>query len=113
LLLALLADPSRAVVKRAAKILATLPSTRYEDVAPAAASELPNQRRAAWLVRRELGGWNRVRGDLEAMQDTARELAAEAKDDLLTWLERRAATTYSVHFPRSGRPSGPCSGSST
>jgi hypothetical protein len=99
LLLALLADPSRAVVKHAARILATIPSIRYQDVAAAAASELPDQRRAAWLMRRELGGWNRVRGDLEAMRGGGTELADTAEKDLLAWLERSAATTYQRPLP--------------
>jgi hypothetical protein len=89
LLLSLLSDPSRAVVKHAAQLLAAYPSTRYDDVAGAAASESPSQRRAAWLVR----------GDLEAMHDPEAELAGEAERDLMTWLERRAAITYKLPLP--------------
>lgn len=57
LLLGLLADESPPVVKEAASQLAAMGSTRFADVAWAAASPLPNQRRAAWLVRRDLGPW--------------------------------------------------------
>ncbi|MBB6565451.1 hypothetical protein HPO96_15840 [Kribbella sandramycini] len=99
LLLAMLADPSRAVVKRAARLLAAQPGVRYDDVVPAAESDSPDQRRAAWMVRRELGGPSRLRGSLEASLDVDRALAAEARRDLINWLELRAATMYERLHP--------------
>ncbi|TDD62305.1 hypothetical protein E1263_03865 [Kribbella antibiotica] len=94
LLLTLLADPSGAVVRYAARLLATTPGIRYDDVSAAAASEHANQRRAAWRLRRELGGWNRVRADLEVRQDADEELMNAGRQDLHSWLMHHAATTY-------------------
>lgn len=99
LLLTLLADPSSAVVKHAARLLAATPGIRYDDVLAAAVSEEPNQRRAAWRLRRELGGWNRLRADLEALQDPDEKLLLAAKQDLAIWLEFRAANTYQPLLP--------------
>lgn len=99
LLLRLILDDARPVQKEAAKQLAAIGSTRYDDVASAAVAPSVSQRRAAWLVRRALGPWDRVRGDLEAMADTSEELAGAARADLLKWLAYRAATVYEVPFP--------------
>lgn len=99
LLLRLLLDDARPVQKEAAKQLAALGSTHYDDVAFAAIARSVSQRRAAWLVRRAIGPWDRVRGDLEAMTDSSEELAASARADLLKWLFYRAATVYQVPSP--------------
>lgn len=99
LLLRLLTDDSPPVVKEAASQLAAMGSTRFDDVAWAAASPFASQRRAAWLVRRDLGPWSRVHADLEVMHDPAPELAALARADLLKWLTYRAATVYETPFP--------------
>lgn len=99
LLLRLILDDARPVQKEAAKQLAALGSTRYDDVAFAAVAPSVSQRRAAWLVRRAIGPWDRVRGDLEAMTDSSEALAGSARADLLKWLSYRAATVYQVPFP--------------
>ncbi|MET7278475.1 hypothetical protein ABZS29_09610 [Kribbella sp. NPDC005582] len=98
-LLELLADPSGAVVKPAARLLARTPGIRYDDVAPAAASAEIFMRRAAWRVRCELGGWNRLRADLEALRDPDEELAQAASQDLGSWLEFHAASTFVPLLP--------------
>lgn len=99
LLLDLLTDLSGAVVKRVARLLATTPGIRYDDVASAALSDQPNQRRAAWRVRHELGCWNRVRADLESLQDSDDKLVHAARQDLTIWLGFHAATTYQTLLP--------------
>ncbi|WP_344160322.1 hypothetical protein [Kribbella yunnanensis] len=99
LLLDFLTDPSGAVVKSVARLLAATPGVRYDDVAPNARSDQPNQRRAAWRVRCELGGWNRPRADLEALRDSDDTLAAAARQDLAIWLQFHAASTYQAILP--------------
>ncbi|WP_157537522.1 hypothetical protein [Nocardioides sp. Root190] len=95
----LLDDEAPAVVKYVAAELSKDGSVRYSDLNEAASSELPNVRRAAWLVRRGLGSWSRVRGDLEAMQDSDPGLSGLAESDLLKWLQYRAATVYQRPLP--------------
>ncbi|MFF1818777.1 hypothetical protein ACFVWG_15860 [Kribbella sp. NPDC058245] len=99
LLLTLLADPSGAVVKHVARLLAATPGIRYDDVAAAATSPHPNHRRAAWRVRHQLGAWNRVRADLEAMRDPDEKLVRAASDDLAIWLTFHSASTFQPLLP--------------
>lgn len=62
-------DPSPRVSSAAARMLGRRGTTSYRDVAAAANSEMATHRRGAWLVRCELGAWDRVRADLETMSD--------------------------------------------
>ena len=55
-------------------------------------------RRAALAIRQRLSPWDRVCADLAAISDPDPDLARAGRADLLTWLQRDAATT-------SGRPS--------
>ncbi|WP_340540903.1 hypothetical protein [Nocardioides sp. GXZ039] len=99
LLLDLLSDPSPAVVRLATQQLSHLPTVRYDDLAAAAGDDQVGPRRAAWQVRRRLGGWSRVRGDLEAMLDADPTLAEPAEADLRIWLVSAAASTYARLLP--------------
>jgi hypothetical protein len=98
-LLRSIVDPSTRVSSAAARMLGRNGTTSYGDVAGAANSGVAAHRRGAWLVRRELGAWDRVRADLETMSDPDPTLADTARDDLLRWLQHRAATTYAKPMP--------------
>ncbi|MFI5735963.1 hypothetical protein ACIA49_37970 [Kribbella sp. NPDC051587] len=99
LLLTLLADPSGAVVKHVARLLAATPGIRYDDLADAATSPHATHRRAAWRVRHQLGAWNRVRADLEALRDPDTKLVRSATDDLTIWLTFHSASTFQPLLP--------------
>lgn len=103
-LVALLADPSGRVARLSLHHL----RERAGEV-PAAvldeweSSDRPRSRRAALMLRQRLSRWERVRGDLKAMNDPDPDLAALARTDLLAWLRNDAGTTYDRPTDRQAR----------
>jgi len=60
------------------------------------AAERASNRKAAWLLCRAGGGWDRVEADLRAAADPHTGFAAHGKTGIHTWLRAGAATTWAV-----------------
>lgn len=98
-LLSTMLDDSSAAVTR--QVVATL-VPRANDVAPERLADLldprqsPHARAAAYRLLRVQGVWTRVRTDLELLDDEDEKVRGRARGDLFGWLDRDAATTYSM-----------------
>ena len=60
------------------------------------AEQPPHVRLAAYRLLRQQDVWTRLRTDLELIDDTHLALRTRARTDLQTWVQREAATTYSM-----------------
>ena len=97
-MLTMLQDPSGAVTRqvvlslrpRAGSVSAAALTPLLADDAP------PHVRSAAYRVLREHDVWTRVLTDLELYDDEDIDLRSRARGDLAGWLNREAATTYSM-----------------
>lgn len=97
-LVTMLDDPSAAVTRQVATTLVP----RAEEIARRRLAELLDARRsshvraAAYRLLRARGIWTRLLTDLELYEDDDENLRTRARGDLFAWLERGAATTYSM-----------------
>ena len=98
LLSAMLDDSSAAVTRQ---VVATL-VPRATDVDAERLAELldprqrPHVRSAAYRLLRMQGVWTRVRTDLELLDDEDEKVRGRARGDLFGWVDRDAATIYSM-----------------
>jgi len=92
-----LRDDSGRVAKAALRYLRGYPLTPgvLEELD---AADTPRARLTALAIRQRLSPWDRVCADLAAIGDPDPDLARTGRADLLSWLQRDAATAY-------GRPS--------
>ena len=97
-LVKMLDDPSAAVTRQVATTLAPhasdIASERLTELLDA--RQVPHTRTAAYRLLRAQGVWTRVLTDLELYEDSDENLRGRARGDLTGWLEREAATTYSM-----------------
>lgn len=97
-MVAMLADDVPAVARQAAQAL----RARASNVALASLEPLveptaaPHTRTAAYRVLREHDAWTRLRLDLQLYDDGDENLRNRARADITAWLNREAATTYSM-----------------
>jgi HEAT repeat protein len=97
-LVVMLDDPATAVTRQVTTTL--LP--RAGDISGDRLGELlnsrqsPHVRTAAYRLLRAQGLWTRLLTDLELFEDDDETLQHRARGDLSAWLERDAATTYSM-----------------
>jgi hypothetical protein len=94
----MLDDPSAAVTRQVATTLGPRASEidgarLTELVAP---GRIPHVRTAAYRLLRAQGVWTRLVTDLELYDDEEEKLRGRARGDLVDWLDREAATTYSM-----------------
>lgn len=94
----LLLDPSPRVATAAGRALARAGAAPVV-AADAWASEQVWSRRAAWQVQRAAGSWHRLEADLRASNDDDVALAGPGRAEVLNWLERTAASTWSPPPP--------------
>jgi hypothetical protein len=98
LLSEMLDDSSAAVTRQVAATLVP----RATDVDAKRLAELldprqrPHVRSAAYRLLRMQGVWTRVRTDLELLDDEDEKVRGRARGDLFGWVDRNAATTYSM-----------------
>lgn len=59
----------------------------------------PGNRRAAWLLSRSAGGWERVTADLRAAVDADPDLSGLGRAGIDNWLAVSAATTWGSPSP--------------
>jgi hypothetical protein len=90
-----LLDSSPRVSSTAARALVRLQAPRA-TAEVAWTSEQTWSRRAAWLLSRGAGSWDRVEADLRACADADSQLASRGLEGVRNWLETSAATTYAV-----------------
>ena len=98
MLVSMLDDPSAAVTRQVATTLAPrageIANERLGDLLKPRRS--PHVRTAAYRLLRAQGVWTRLLIDLELFEDDDENLRSRARGDLFGWLERDAATTYSM-----------------
>jgi hypothetical protein len=94
----MLQDPSGSVTRQVALSLRPHASRVSVDaLKPLLAPHvLPHVRSAAYRVLREHDVWTRLLTDLELYDDEHVDLRNRARGDLAGWLDREAATTYSM-----------------
>lgn len=66
------------------------------NAADAWAAERASNRKAAWLLCRAGGSWDRVEADLRAAADPDPSLASDGRTGIHAWLRAGAATTWAV-----------------
>lgn len=97
----MLLDASPRVAASAARALARS-GAPAGCAADAWRSAQPWSRRAAWMLSRAAGSWDRVEADLRAALDADERLSGHGDSGLLNWLDTKAATTWEPLPPDQG-----------
>jgi hypothetical protein len=99
-LLDLLSDPAPRVTRTATRYLRERAGEIPTDVLTRLATDAdPRSRRTALSLRQRLDTWERIRSDLQVVDDADADLAQAARADLLAWLSNDASRTYSHPTP--------------